>query len=59
MDSLHRVLRTIRAETKSAPNHLDVFREFLARLDELQRQASVKRSREQTRRKPLKRSRAG
>ena len=59
MDSLHRVLRTIRAETKSAPNHLDVFREFLARLDELQRQASVTRSREQTRRKPLKRSKAG
>ena len=59
MDSLHRVLRTIRPETKSAPNHLDVFREFLARLDELQRQASVTRSREQTRRKPLKRSKAG
>ena len=59
MDSLHRVLRTIRTETKSAPNHLDVFREFLARLDELQRQASVTRSREQARRKPLKRSRAG
>ena len=59
MDSLHRVLRTIRTETKSAPNHLDVFREFLARLDELQRQASVTRSREQIRRKPLKRSRAG
>ena len=59
MDSLHRVLRTIRTETKSAPNHLDVFREFLARLDELQRQASVTRSREQARRKPLKRSKAG
>ena len=59
MDSLHRVLRTIRTETKSAPNHLDVFREFLARLDELQRQASVTQSREQTRRKPLKRSKAG
>ena len=56
MDSLHRVLRTIRTETKSAPDHLDVFREFLARLDELQRQAMVKRNREQPpRRKPVKR----
>ena len=56
MDSLHRVLRTIRTETKSAPNHLDVFREFLARLDELQRQASAKRTRElPPRRKPAKR----
>ena len=56
MDSLHRVLRTIRTETKSAPDHLDVFREFLARLDELQRQASAKRVRElPSRRKPVKR----
>ena len=59
MDSLHRVLRTIRTETKSAPKHLDVFREFLARLDELQRQAMATRVREHTRRKPLKRSKAG
>lgn len=39
MDRLHGVLRTIRPETKTAPNHLTVFREFLAHLDQLQRQA--------------------
>lgn len=39
MDSLHDVLRTIRPETKAAKDHLTVFREFLAHLDALQRQA--------------------
>jgi hypothetical protein len=39
MDSLHEVLRAIRPQTKAAPNHLTVFREFLAHLDQLQRQA--------------------
>jgi hypothetical protein len=58
MDSLHRMLRTIRTETKSAPDHLDVFREFLAHLDALQRQA-VPRRREPPRRKPHKRAKAG
>ena len=39
MDSLHDVLRSIRPETKAAKDHLTVFREFLAHLDALQRQA--------------------
>ena len=60
MDSLHHMLRSIRPETKSAPDHLDVFREFLAQLDALQREAAVKRPREQLpRRKPAKRIKAG
>ena len=60
MDSLHQMLRSIRPETKSGPDHLDVFREFLAQLDALQRAATSKCPREQPpRRKPLKRSKAG
>jgi len=39
MDRLHDVLRSIRPETKAAKDHLTVFREFLAHLDALQRQA--------------------
>lgn len=39
MDRLHEVMRSIRPETKSAKDHLTVFREFLAHLDALQRQA--------------------
>lgn len=39
MDRLHDVLRAIRPETKAATDHLTVFREFLAHLDHLQRQA--------------------
>jgi hypothetical protein len=38
MDRLHDVLRSIRPETKSR-DHLSVFREFLAHLGALQRQA--------------------
>ena len=38
MDRLHDVLRSIRPETK-AKDHLTVFREFLAHLDQLQRHA--------------------
>ena len=45
MDNLHGVLRTIRAETKSAKDPLHVFREFLAQLDELQRHMPVKQPR--------------
>lgn len=45
MDTLHHVLRSIRTETKSAPRHLTVFREFLAQLDQLQRQAPTRPSR--------------
>jgi hypothetical protein len=33
MDSLHSVLRSIRGEKKSKPDHLTVFREFLDQLD--------------------------
>jgi hypothetical protein len=37
MDTLHSVLRSIRGETKSRPDHLSVFREFLNHLDRLGR----------------------
>jgi len=33
MDTLHNVLRSISRETKSKPDHLSVFREFLSHLD--------------------------
>ena len=33
MDTLHNVLRSISRETKSRPDHLSVFREFLSHLD--------------------------
>jgi hypothetical protein len=39
MDTLHNVMRSIRRETKSRPNHLDVFREFLGHLDRAARRA--------------------
>jgi hypothetical protein len=54
-------MRTIRTETKSSPNHLNVFREFLRHLDSIQRKAPVKPSRSKTppRRKPAKRPRRG
>lgn len=42
MDTLHTVLRAIRPERKSAPDHLTVFREFLAHLDKIQHKAPVK-----------------
>ena len=45
MDTLHTVLRSISGETKNEsakPDHLTVFREFLAHLDEIQRKALVK-----------------
>jgi len=38
MDSLHNVLRSIN-ETKSRPDHLSVFREFLDHLDRISRRA--------------------
>ena len=37
MDTLHTVMRTIRGETKSRPDHLSVFREFLDQLDRIGR----------------------
>ena len=43
MDTLHTMLRAIAGETKSKPNHLNVFREFLAHLDQVQRKANAKR----------------
>jgi nitrate reductase assembly molybdenum cofactor insertion protein NarJ len=57
MDSLHTVLRTIRPETKSAPDHFSVFREFLAHLDALQRRAlaAQPRAKPPARRKPARR----
>jgi hypothetical protein len=33
MDTLHTVLRSVRGETKSRRDHLDVLREFLDHLD--------------------------
>jgi hypothetical protein len=33
MDDLHSMLSSIRTETKSGKDHLNVFREFLAHLD--------------------------
>ena len=37
MDTLHTVLRSLRPETKSRRDHLDVFREFLDHLDRASR----------------------
>jgi hypothetical protein len=45
MDTLHATLASLRPETKSTKNHLTIFREFLAQLDELQRRAPVKEPR--------------
>ncbi|MET0968611.1 MAG: hypothetical protein ABWY18_05360 [Tardiphaga sp.] len=43
MDALHSMLRSIHTETKaSTPREFDVFREFLAHLDRLQKQAADK-----------------
>ena len=39
MDTLHNVLRSISRETKSKPDHLSVFREFLGHLDRIGRRA--------------------
>jgi hypothetical protein len=59
MDDLHAALAAVRPETKSTKDHLTVFREFLAQLDQLQRQAPVKSSRIKLppRRKPARRGR--
>jgi hypothetical protein len=55
MDALHNVIRSIRRETKSRPNHLDVFREFLGHLDRVAKRAR----RAPARRKSAKRSAKG
>jgi hypothetical protein len=59
MDTLHRVLRSFNTETKSASDHLTVFREFLAHLDRIQRKTPVRspRAKSASRRKMNKRSR--
>jgi hypothetical protein len=59
MDNLHATLAALRTETKSTKDHLTVFREFLAQLDQLQRQAPVKPPRVKLppRRKPARRGR--
>jgi hypothetical protein len=44
MDTLHTVLRAMRPATKSAPDHLTVFREFLAHLGRVQHKAPAKRA---------------
>ncbi|MDO8980625.1 MAG: hypothetical protein Q7V17_15460 [Afipia sp.] len=55
MDTLHTVLRAIQPERKSAPDHLTVFREFLAHLDRIQHKAPVKSPSKAARIKPLRR----
>ena len=59
MDNLHATLAAIRPETKSTKDHLTVFREFLAQLDQLQRQAPAREPRIKSlpRRKPARRGR--
>jgi hypothetical protein len=58
MDGLHATLAALRTETKSEKNHLTVFREFLAQLDQLQRHAPAKPPRiKLPRRKQAKRGR--
>ena len=49
MDTLHNVLRSIRNETKSKPDHLSVFREFLSHLD---------RAAKRTKRAPARKAKA-
>ena len=44
MDTLHTVLRSIRRETKSRRDHLDVFREFLDHLDRAARRRTTEKS---------------
>ncbi|HEU4662145.1 MAG TPA: hypothetical protein VFS63_15950 [Pseudolabrys sp.] len=44
MDTLHTVLRSIRRETKSRRDHLDVFREFLDHLGRAARRRNGSRA---------------
>ena len=60
MDTLHTVLRAIQPEQKSTPDHLTVFREFLAHLGRIQsrapvRPASLKPARSKSARRKTKR----
>lgn len=56
MDNLHAVLRAIRPEVKAAPDHLSVFREFLAHLGQLQQAPSPERAPKPPRRRGPKRT---
>ena len=58
MDTLHTVLRAIQPEKKSSPDHLTVFREFLAHLDKIQHKAPVKPVATSPRAKPARRKTA-
>lgn len=55
MDTLHTVLRAIQPEKKSSPDHLTVFREFLAHLDRIQHKAPVKPAAKPARTRPARR----
>jgi len=44
MDTLHTVLRSLRPETKTRRDHLDVFREFLDHLDRASRRRNPPRT---------------
>jgi hypothetical protein len=58
MDGLHATLASLRTETKSEKDHLTVFREFLAQLDQLRHAAPAKPPRiKLPRRKPARRGR--
>jgi len=56
MDNLHAVLRAIRPEVKAAPDHLSVFREFLAHLGQLQQAPGPARAPKPRRRRGPKRT---
>lgn len=51
MDTLHNVLRSMRGETKTKPDHLTVFREFLNHLERLNRKAKRARPAKPAKRK--------
>lgn len=55
MDTLHTVLRAIQPEKRSSPDHLTVFREFLAHLDRIQHKTPVKPLSKAARTKPVRR----
>ena len=57
MDTLHSVLRSIRGETKSRRDHLDVFREFLDHLEP--RRAARRRTPARTIKAPKGKSKRG
>jgi hypothetical protein len=43
MDTLHTVMRSIRGETKSRRDHIDVFREFLDQLERINKRKAPAR----------------